>query len=97
MTLKMKGVLIFLFALLAIFLTVEGQSRKIVASLKIGRKTWTTSEAPVLCPFLRALKGCDFICHLHLCNHAPISEHGLCKTKCETKPADSCSVCNFWS
>ena len=114
MTLEMKGVLMFLFASLAIFSTIEAQSGKNykrpckLRHSKTG-KTWTIYNTPdgccnrrgylsykmltssypecqILCPFLRALKGCNFMCHWTLCNHDANGDYDQCKTKCEAMP-----------
>ena len=113
MTLEMKGVLMFLFASLAIFSTIEAQSGKNykrpckLRHSKTG-KTWTiyntpdgccdrrgyktfkmltrSSECEFLCPAIRALKGCEFMCRWPTCNRDTNGDYDQCETKCETMP-----------
>ena len=108
----MKGALIFLLASLAIFSTIEAQSRKIYGKfckLRARGKTWTMYNAPdgccnrrgylipetltgsvpkclIVCPALRALKGCEFMCRWPMCNRDTNGDYDQCKTKCETMP-----------
>ena len=48
--------------------------------------TRSESECQILCPFLKALKGCHFMCHWKLCNRDTNGDYDQCKTKCETMP-----------
>ena len=111
MTFEMKGVLIFSFVSLAIFSSIEAQSRKIDAKLckiRAKGKVWTlyntpdgccdrrgyktfkmltrSSECEFLCPAIRALKGCEFMCRWPTCNRDTNGDNDQCKTKCEAMP-----------
>merc|ERR1712126_275444 len=47
----------------------------------------STSSCQMLCPLLKTLKGCDFMCHWHLCYTSPDygGTEAACRTQCPTQ------------
>merc|ERR1711955_96867 len=47
----------------------------------------STSSCQMLCPLLKTLKGCDFMCHFHLCYTSPDygGTEAACRTQCPTQ------------
>merc|ERR1711915_244408 len=105
---KMKSILLFLFALLITISTIEAQRGR-SAVFKIGSGRWarisnvpkqccnkkrvitktslmqaSASSCQMLCPLLKTLKGCDFMCHWHLCYTSPDygGTEAACRTQC---------------
>ena len=62
----------------------EHKNDTFIVSPKIS--TRSVSECQIFCPLLKALKGCDYICHWYLCNRDTNGDHCQCKAICEKKP-----------
>merc|ERR1712133_202749 len=108
---KMKSILLFLFALLISISTIEAQrGRGTSAVFKIKSGRWarisnvpkqccnkkrvitkttlmqaSSNDCQMLCPMLKVLKGCDFMCHFHLCytSAAYGGTEAACRTQCD--------------
>merc|ERR1711915_36181 len=44
----------------------------------------SSNDCQMLCPMLKVLKGCDFMCHFHLCYTSPDygGTEAACRTQC---------------
>ena len=62
----------------------EHKNDTFIVSPKIS--TRSVSRCQILCPLLKALKGCDYMCQWYLCNRDTNGDHCQCKTICEKKP-----------
>merc|ERR1712126_218143 len=47
----------------------------------------SSNQCQMLCPLLKTLKGCDFMCHFHLCYTSPDygGTEAACRTQCPTQ------------
>merc|ERR1712126_268027 len=47
----------------------------------------SSKQCQILCPLLKTLKGCDFMCHFHLCYTSPDygGTEAACRTQCPTQ------------
>merc|ERR1711915_247317 len=47
----------------------------------------SSNQCQMLCPLLKVLKGCDFLCHFHLCYTSPDygGTEAACRTQCPSQ------------